>query len=784
MEDFGARDCPSLSLCLRKVEECEVYIGIVGHLYGSCPEDGGKSYTELEYDKATELGKPRLMFLASNDFSIRPDHIEDAERQQRQKQFRSRIDKDLLRQEFATPEELALAVVVALRNWEREELTALQEQSKEAHTPVGGGTELAVHATLDSITAKGDESSAQRIKAVKALMKSLAAGSFDVDEAASGSPSEFDVARLFLSAKALFAQRCSREALTSHEANYLYMHREALRLDSWESELLWDALLGNAADIVPGWYWFRRLTLKQATELLWGSALESATEGVRKNAISLLQEARVDTSRSGLERENLFEAVLRDSPEVQTAFFTYLLKVGTSEDTTYICMALGDERLSARDVAAKANWRIKARVEPEGAFADLLQMPEPPSEAVSAIDGAVLQLSDESLLRAITCKVKSLRLVSVTELARRGKLPTEAARVLLGDDSLRIREICYKFLIGEGERFEAADIHKGLELPETKKARPSLFGFLKGEGVHVAEVVRTAMGNYSYDELVGLVQWANVDGPIAYRVLAERHFDRVASQVRDDLRGKFERLREVWASDAVNDVMAELRKENLPPGNEGQMRENITNRIHKLAGYGSEIGDMKYRAFAAAAIAGLVGHGESPDVAFGRELLANREKGSYYGEAEAQAVRLIARFGDSGDLDALIEVAGGALGETKELAARTALRLSPGSEGVAKQFAGMKDSTLFRLALESLRTESSASRRSFVEPFLSDAENFKRMGAIRFLAKTCTPEELLGILSTYITQARYYYNVVCWLDRVLFSPAPLREAYVGELERG
>lgn len=783
MEDFGAKDCLPLSLCLKKVAECDVYVGILGHLYGSCPGDGEKSYTELEYEKATELGKPRLMFLASNDVPIRLDHIEDAERQQRQKRFRSRIDKDLLRQEFATPEDLALTVAAALANWGREELTALQEQSKEAQTPVGGGTHLPALVTQESITASDDAATMQRTKAVKALMTSLAAGKFGFDEAASGSPREFDVARLFLSAKALFALRCSRESLTSHEANYLYLHREALRLDSWESELLLDALLGSNADIVPGWYWFRSLTLEHATKLLWGSALESPTERVRKNAISLLQKARVDTGKSGWERENLFEAVLRDSPGVQTAFFTYLLKVGRSEDSKYTCMAIGDERLSARDLAAKAKWHIRARVEPEGAFGDLLQMPEPPSEAVSAIGGAVLQLSEDSLLRGSNCKVKSLRLVSVTELARRGKLPTEAARRLLSDDSLRIREICYKFLIGQGERFEVADIHKGLTLPDTEKAPSGLLGFLKKKRIDVAAVVRGAMENYSYDELVGLVRWLDLDGPIAYRVLAERHFDRVAAQVRDDLRGKFERLREGWARDAVNNVMAEVRKKGLPISDEEQLRERIKNSIHKGAGYSSEIEEMIYREFAAAAIAGLVEHGEPHDVALARELLANRKKSSYYGEAEAQAVRLIARFGDTGDLDALVEVAGGAHGDTKELAARTALRLSPGSEGVAKQFAGMKDSTLFRLALESLQTESSTSRRSFAEPFLSDAENFKRMEAIRFLAKASTPEELKDILSTYLMQSIYYYNVVCWLDRVLFSPAPLREAYVGELGR-
>ena len=783
MEDFSAHDCPPLDLCLRKVEECEVYIGIVGHLYGSCPEEGGKSYTELEYDKATELRKPRLMFLAPDDFSVRRDYFEDADKQQRQELFRARIDRDRLRREFKTPEKLAVSVLAALHNWEREESAALEEQSKEAQTPVGGGTQLAtVDAALDSITAKGDEASAQRMKAVKALMKSLAAGQFERVQAASDAPTEFDVARLFLSAKALFAERCSSESLTPHEANYLYLHREALRLGSREGGLLWDALLGQDAGITPGWYWFGGLTPKDTEQMLWSSALANSSEFVRKNAFCLLQKARVATSASGLAHKDLYEAMLRNSPEDQTAFFRYLEKSGKIEDIGHLDIALGDERLNARDVAANAKWHIRARVEPERALSDLLQMPEPPSGAVSAIGEALPQVGDDVLFKGLTCTVDSLRLALVTELVRRGKLPTGAARDLLGDDSLRVREICYKFLIGQGERFEAADIRKALRPPEAGKPASPRFVMLTEDRADIDEVIRRAMEGYPYDELVGLAHWLNLDGPIAYQVLAERHFDRVASQVRNDLGGKFERLREGWLGNSVNDMMAELHRKGLTIGDEQKTRQVLKKVILERTKYTNELDDGIYVRFAGAAIAGLVGHGEPPDVAFGRELLANRKKDTFYGEAEGQAVRLIARFGDGRDVEALVGVAREAYGETKELAAKTALRLSPGTEGVAKQFAGIKDIILFRLALESVQETSPANARAHLQTFLGDAENFKRMAALRILVKTAKTEDLESLLRAYMAQPTYYYNVVCWLDRVLFSPSPFREAYVGELE--
>ena len=60
MEFFGARTEKSLEVCLSEVEQSDIYIGILGMKYGSIDEDTGKSYTHLEYKKATELELPRL----------------------------------------------------------------------------------------------------------------------------------------------------------------------------------------------------------------------------------------------------------------------------------------------------------------------------------------------------------------------------------------------------------------------------------------------------------------------------------------------------------------------------------------------------------------------------------------------------------------------------------------------------------------------------------------------------------------------------------------------------
>ena len=63
MERFGAQAVPPLEACYRELEASQIYICVLGMRYGTVDERTGKSYTQLEYEKARELGKPTLVFL-------------------------------------------------------------------------------------------------------------------------------------------------------------------------------------------------------------------------------------------------------------------------------------------------------------------------------------------------------------------------------------------------------------------------------------------------------------------------------------------------------------------------------------------------------------------------------------------------------------------------------------------------------------------------------------------------------------------------------------------------
>jgi tetratricopeptide (TPR) repeat protein len=121
MTDFPAADQPAAQLCTARVRGCDVYMGVLGTRYGSPVQDKpGVSYTELEFDTATEAGLDRLMFLmdiGAANLGIPPSALIDREFGSRQDAFRGRVQASgLVLQSFSNPDMLGRLVAQSLQD--------------------------------------------------------------------------------------------------------------------------------------------------------------------------------------------------------------------------------------------------------------------------------------------------------------------------------------------------------------------------------------------------------------------------------------------------------------------------------------------------------------------------------------------------------------------------------------------------------------------------------------------------------------------------------------------
>lgn len=67
MERFVAAPIRPLDRCYEEIAGSQIFILLLGHRYGEKEEESGKSFTELEYEKAKELGLPILAFFLDVD---------------------------------------------------------------------------------------------------------------------------------------------------------------------------------------------------------------------------------------------------------------------------------------------------------------------------------------------------------------------------------------------------------------------------------------------------------------------------------------------------------------------------------------------------------------------------------------------------------------------------------------------------------------------------------------------------------------------------------------------
>ena len=106
MRYFTARDGKPADYCREQVKACQVYVGIIGLRYGSPVRDRPDvSYTELEFEAATEAGLKRFVFILDEDASGVPlSKFFDPLHWERQEAFRKRLaDSGLTIAPFTPP---------------------------------------------------------------------------------------------------------------------------------------------------------------------------------------------------------------------------------------------------------------------------------------------------------------------------------------------------------------------------------------------------------------------------------------------------------------------------------------------------------------------------------------------------------------------------------------------------------------------------------------------------------------------------------------------------------
>jgi len=115
MERFGARKSCPLDTCLFEVSNADVYVGILAYRYGSVERETGKSFTQLEYEKALSLDKEILIYLLHDEGFIQPKYIDFGDKAKKLDQFKKMLQKNHTVDFYKDPEDLKIKIYEKLK---------------------------------------------------------------------------------------------------------------------------------------------------------------------------------------------------------------------------------------------------------------------------------------------------------------------------------------------------------------------------------------------------------------------------------------------------------------------------------------------------------------------------------------------------------------------------------------------------------------------------------------------------------------------------------------------
>lgn len=120
MEHLTALNADAIDASLRMVERSDVYVGIFAKRYGTVPEGHNISITEMEYNRAVELTKPRLIFFNHDDHLFKAKDVETGPGAEKLEALKKRIGKTRVAAYFKSVDDLRAHVVEALNKLAKE----------------------------------------------------------------------------------------------------------------------------------------------------------------------------------------------------------------------------------------------------------------------------------------------------------------------------------------------------------------------------------------------------------------------------------------------------------------------------------------------------------------------------------------------------------------------------------------------------------------------------------------------------------------------------------------
>jgi hypothetical protein len=743
----------------KAVDSCDLFIALLWKRWGE-PTGTYSSGFEEEFERAKELnkkhGRPEIwLFFKAVDSETLKDPGTQLSNVLKFRALQTEL-KELLFQELRDAEEWKIRV----EDWLFDHVLeiGLAKQSTQAKPVIAVPTlEPGIIETQHSGDMFVQTDTPGQLAIVSSLLsRAIERGDLEFSRDGENLLREFDVARLFLLSATWMSRRYTGNVIGIHEMNLLYKHRNQLDLTVAENFQLFRAVVADADDVVPGWFWHFEFSPDTIENLLLDRAISDSEVSVRSQALQILTDARISIPYG-----TWGDIPINDeSMAVRAKAYDYLARVGNADALSLLENIPADKTDLSGVWLRETRLRLLARLDPSKALSDVIADSEYISEKeAQALSECLNQVTEETLLPAAESPLEKVRLVSLGELARRGRVPEALAQRLIRDPSLEIRAIALESLASSGTLPEFQEVRSLLSRDDSAGAGSSsrlseILSFTQRPEIlpNPDPIFVSFYLSQDTQTILKDVDWFSINGPLAYRALASGRFAEVSQHIRSDIRDGFRRIRD----ESVERMIAKYGRD---------LWEQEAGAFHKYD-------ESTRSSFTEAALLGLAAHGQPSDADIARSYLSQG-----ISSLRDASVAVICKFGGAEDVDVLMKISEEAWGEMRRSAAAAALKFSSHPVETARRLLKNNDPQIVKAVLSWLFRQDCAEVRSMFESSLRDEDANSRVRGTYYCSKWMNEDQLKQLLSDYSAEGTYFYDVVTWLDRLLYSPPTLRAMF-------
>jgi hypothetical protein len=461
-----------------------------------------------------------------------------------------------------------------------------------------------------------------------------------------------------------------------------------------------------------------------------------------------------------------------------------------------ICASRGDESYlktieahlsdTNKDVARSAwtaKFAILSRTNTEAAIKFLQESENNGGLYISYLKKIKDNISETKLRELTNNTDPQIQTFAFKQLLNMEHLSTNEIRSLLDNQSPELRRLAYLSLIDSGEKFDA----KVVKEKWSSEHRTLLGGLLSASSTNQMEfIVSKIYDGYQKEALLGEINWLPSDtGALAYFSFGCRFFDSFKEQLHKDLDTDFKRIKDKYIENFEHELRRVIKEHiskdpklsNEPLSRiEPIIEKMLENQMKRNLAEIEELDEFIKKHFILSALRILTLRGTSESLKYARKYADSNDK-----EIQDLVVQIISKYGNDEDVPALIKIAFNNYSSTKIEAVRWALKFSGFDKTVIKQFLESGEKEIVKTCLAYDLTAKLYSLTEDAKKLLMDKTDDIRLYALSYLANILASKKLDALLKTYLAGPTYYYNVVCWLDKILFAPFKIKKTYKKEL---